>query len=161
MPDKLTDLTVRDATPREKLYRLFDGKGMYLEITPRGGRYWRLKYRLHGRERRISLGVYPDVPLAQARELRDVTRCSVAQGIDPAAARRNEMQAAREEDIRRKAQRSEVNNSRIKITIHTDGPIELWKGRQVLRLSHEEALRVNDLLTHLLQGREGYGRKAD
>lgn len=161
MPEKLTDLSVRNAKPGAKLYRLFDSGGMYLEVTPQGGRYWRLKYRLHGRERRISLGVYPGVTLAQARERRDETKRSVAQGIDPAVIRRNEKQTAKEEDIRQQAELRATSKSHVKITIHTDGPLELWKGRQVLRLTPEEALRVNDLLTQLLQRSEGNGRKAD
>jgi hypothetical protein len=162
MPEKLTDLSVRNAIAREKLYRLFDGKGLYLEVTPRGGCYWRLKYRLTGRDRRISLGVYPDVTLTRARERRDETRLLISQGIDPAAKRRQEKQLAMEETARQQAERrAAASQGNIKVTFHLDGPLEIWKGRQVLRITHEEALRVNDLLTHLLQRSDGNGRKAD
>jgi hypothetical protein len=60
----LTDLEVRRAAPRAKTYRISDGRGMYLGIAPTGGKYWHLKYRFLDREKRLALGVYPDVMLA-------------------------------------------------------------------------------------------------
>ena len=62
----LTDVEVRSARPREKSYRLADGAGMYLEVSPAGGKYWRLKYRFAGKEKRLALGVYPDVSVKEA-----------------------------------------------------------------------------------------------
>lgn len=79
----LTVAAIRNAKPREKAYKLFDGRGMYLEVSPRGGKWWRLKYRLDGKERRISLGVFPDVTLAGARTRRDEARALIDVGIDP------------------------------------------------------------------------------
>lgn len=57
----LTDTQVRKAKPSEKPLRLFDGKGLYLEISPAGGKLWRLKYCFDGKEKRLSFGIYPDV----------------------------------------------------------------------------------------------------
>jgi integrase len=68
--------------------RLADGRGMYLEISPSGGKWWRLKYRIDGKEKRISLGVYPDVGLADARDKREAARKLIAAGIDPADQRK-------------------------------------------------------------------------
>ena len=79
----LSDRQIKAAKPREKIYRLTDGQGMYLEITPAGGKYWRMKYRIHGKEKRLAIGVYPDVSLADARAQRDDARRLLAQGIDP------------------------------------------------------------------------------
>lgn len=79
----LTDAAVRAAKCEDKTYRLHDDRGMYLEVTAAGGKYWRLKYRLAGRERRFAIGVYPRVGLQQARALRDKARDLIAQGIDP------------------------------------------------------------------------------
>jgi hypothetical protein len=55
----LTNLTVAGAETKDKAYRLFDGGGLYLEVSPSGGKWWRLKYRFGGKEKRLSLGVYP------------------------------------------------------------------------------------------------------
>jgi integrase len=86
----LTKYLIDNAKPAAKSRRLSDGRGMYLEISPGGGQWWRFKYRLAGKERRISLGVYPDVGLAEARDRREQARKQVAAGIDPAEQRRAE-----------------------------------------------------------------------
>ncbi|MGF6937859.1 integrase [Paraburkholderia sp. UCT70] len=91
----LTDIAVRSAAPRERAYRLTDGGGMYLEIAPSGGKYWRLKYRFGGRERRLALGVYPDVSLAAARRKRSAAREQLAAGIDPSDVKKADKRAAR------------------------------------------------------------------
>ena len=83
----LSDTKVRGAKPRERPYKLFDERGLYLLVTPTGGRLWRLKYRVHRREKLISLGTYPDVPLKRAREKRDEARRLIADDIDPSAER--------------------------------------------------------------------------
>lgn len=84
----LTDVAVRTAKPKEKTYRLADGAGMYLELSPAGGKWWRLKYRFGGKEKRISLGTYPDISLKEARDRRDEARKLLASGVDPGAHRK-------------------------------------------------------------------------
>jgi integrase len=84
----LTILQVKAARPAAKAYKLADGQGMYLEIVPSGKKYWRLKYRFGAKENRASLGVYPEVSLAEARDRRDAARKQLANGIDPNRARR-------------------------------------------------------------------------
>lgn len=91
----LSAVDVRNAKPKDKPYKLSDEKGMYLEVTPAGGRYWRLKYRMHGKEKRLALGVYPEVSLAEARGARDEARKLIAQGLDPGVVRQ-EVKAARQ-----------------------------------------------------------------
>ena len=86
----LTDIAVRNAKPRGKEYKLADGGGLYLLVTPSGGRLWRFKYRVHGLEKKLSLGRYPDLTLSAARKLRDAAREAVADGDDPAAAKRRQ-----------------------------------------------------------------------
>jgi hypothetical protein len=83
----LTETEIRAAKPSEKAFKLFDSGGLYLLVNPNGSRWWRLKYRVAGREKLLSLGVYPDVPLKRAREKRDEARRLVADGIDPSAQR--------------------------------------------------------------------------
>jgi integrase len=79
----LTDTAIKKAKPGDKTARLFDGGGMYLEISPSGGKWWWLKYRYGGKEKRLSLGVYPDVSLKDARQRRDDARKLLADSIDP------------------------------------------------------------------------------
>jgi integrase len=86
----LTDTAIRRAKPQAKAVKLFDGGGLYLEVNPAGGKWWRWKYRFGGKEKRLSLGVYPDVSLKAAREKRDTARQQLAAGIDPGQARRAE-----------------------------------------------------------------------
>jgi integrase len=94
----LTNIKIKNAKPRikpdgsttTKPYRLSDEKGLYLEVAPNGGKWWRLKYRIGGKEKRLSLGVYPDVSLKDARERRDEFRKQIADGIDPSHTRKAE-----------------------------------------------------------------------
>lgn len=84
----LTNVAISKAKPTGKTQRLFDGGGMYLEISPAGGKWWRLKYRHGGKEKRLSLGTFPDTGLAEAREKRDAARKLLASGIDPGEQRK-------------------------------------------------------------------------
>ena len=84
----LTDTAIRNAKPSNKARRLFDGGGLYLEVAPSGGKWWRLKYRFGGKEKRLSLGVYPDVSLKDARERRDEARKLLSNDIDPSENRK-------------------------------------------------------------------------
>lgn len=74
---------------------MFDGRGLYIEVSPNGGKWWRLKYRFGGKEKLLSMGTYPDTSLKKARERREEERAMVASGIDPSLARRAEKTFAR------------------------------------------------------------------
>lgn len=84
----LTDATIRKTKHAEKPFKLFDERGLFLLVTPTGGKLWRFKYRFNGKEKLISLGGYPDVSLADARDRRDAARKRVAAGVDPSDERR-------------------------------------------------------------------------
>ena len=90
----LTDTAVRNAKPAIKARKLFDGGGLYLEISPRGGKWWRWKYRFGGKEKRLSLGVYPDVSLKAARARHDEARALLAEGLIPVKRARRRRQRA-------------------------------------------------------------------
>lgn len=92
----LTDTTIRSAKPAEKPVRLFDGGGLYLEISPAGGKLWRLKYRFGGKEKRLALGAYPEISLKDARERREAARKLLANEVDPSFHRKAEKAAAAE-----------------------------------------------------------------
>ena len=84
----LTDAQVRKIKPQDKKKRYSDEKGLYLEVTPSGGRFWRLKYRFNGRESTLTIGSYPEISLAQARRARDEARLNLKDGINPNEAKK-------------------------------------------------------------------------
>lgn len=88
MAGKLTNIAIRNAKPGAKPIRLFDGRGLYLEISPAGGKHWRLKYRFGGKEKRLALGSYPTITLAEARDGSEAARKMLMLGQDPAAAKK-------------------------------------------------------------------------
>src|SRR3954470_51713 len=92
----LTDTAVRNAKPREKPYKLTDGGGLYVIVNPNGSRWWRFRYRVQGREKLISLGVYPEISLREARERRDDAKKLHKSGVDPSARRQIEQRVTAE-----------------------------------------------------------------
>jgi len=84
----LTDTAIRNAKPKEKPYKVADSLGLYLLVNPRGSKLWRVKYRMSGVERKLALGAYPEITLAEARAARDVARRQLAHAIDPNVAKR-------------------------------------------------------------------------
>jgi integrase len=92
----LTDIKIKalkpgikpDKTPTKKSYKVSDERGLYLEVTPSGSKLWRFKYRIDGREKLLSVGIYPDIGLKEARNARDELRKQVANGIDPSHLRK-------------------------------------------------------------------------
>lgn len=97
----LTDPAVRNAKPgikptgefTLKPYKLADERGMYLEVYPNGSKYWRMKYRYAGKEKRLALGVYPEITLKEARKRRDDARALLAEGTDPGQAKQAQKRA--------------------------------------------------------------------
>ena len=87
---KLTDAIILSAEPRNKPYRLFDGLGLYIEVAPSGTKAWRLKYRFQGKEKRLSLGVYPEVSIEVARQNLAKEKQFLEQGYDPSEVRKQE-----------------------------------------------------------------------
>src|SRR6266568_1907688 len=87
-PMSLSDAKVRNAKPRARPYKIADNEGLFLSITPAGGKYWRLKYFFAGKEKLLALGVYPNVTLADARERRAQARKVLAAGDDPGEAKK-------------------------------------------------------------------------
>lgn len=90
----LTDRAVRNAKGAANPYKLTDGGGLYLLVRPDGARYWRMDFRFASRRGTLAFGIYPAISLADARTKRDETRKLIAAGIDPAAKRRLDKQAA-------------------------------------------------------------------
>lgn len=96
----LTDRECKTAQPSAKPRKISDSSGLYLEVMPNGSKYWRFKYRFLGKEKRLALGVYPEVSLLKAREKRDQARALLADNIDPGQARKEaRLDMARKADI--------------------------------------------------------------
>ena len=90
---KLNDQLIQLAESKSKSYKIFDGHGLYIEISPNGSKFWRLKYRFEGKEKRISLGAYPEVSIEFAREHMRQCRQQIKGGINPSQARKNSSQS--------------------------------------------------------------------
>ena len=89
----LTDTAIRNAKPGAKPAKMFDERGLFLMVTPSGGKWWRFRYKFDDKEKLLSLGVYPDVGLKEARERRDEARKLLADGIDPGENRKAQKMA--------------------------------------------------------------------
>jgi len=85
----LTDAACKGARPKDKPYKKADGGGLYLEVAPNGGRYWRLKYRFSGKEKRLACGGYPKTSLAEVREKRAVAKKMLTDEIAPTSAKQD------------------------------------------------------------------------
>ena len=84
----LSDVRIRTAKPQQKPYKLFDGGGLFLLVQPNGSKLWRVKYRYTGKERVYSIGAYPAISMAEARQTRESVKKLLAEGIDPILNRR-------------------------------------------------------------------------
>lgn len=92
----LSDTAIRKAKPRAKPFKVFDTNGLLMIVTPAGGKWWRLRYTMDGKEKLLSLGTYPDTSLAAARERRDKARRLLAEGIDPGQQRKEDKAKSRQ-----------------------------------------------------------------
>lgn len=139
--DGLTEAQVSAAKYEDKVYRLFDGGGLYLTITPSGGKWWRYKYRFMRKEKCLSLGTYPLIDLEEARRSRDAAKELLSQGIDPSEIRK-------QEKARSKAERLESERMPF-VRVSFDGKIEIWKGGNTMRLTRSEAKFIASLLSKI------------
>lgn len=137
----LSENKVRDAKYEDKIYRLFDGGGLYLQITPSGGKWWRFKYRFRRKEKCLPLGTYPLTSLEDARRSRDAAKELLARDIDPSEIRKQEKAQSKAERLQGQRLPS--------VRVSFDGSIEIWKGGNAMRLTQEEAKFVASLLTSI------------
>ncbi len=124
----LSDTAIRKIKPTGKPFKMADERGLHLLVTPSGGKLWRLKYRFEGKEKLISFGAYPDVPLVRAREKRDEARRILADGIDPSEHRKAHQ-----------AMRAEVNGNTFEAIARE------WYSKQLRSWSPRQAVKVSGL----------------
>ena len=86
----LRDVEIRGLKPQDRVYKRTDERGLYIEVHPSGSKLWRLKYSHLGKDKRIALGRYPEIGLAEARRKRDEARRIIREGVDPLAERKRE-----------------------------------------------------------------------
>lgn len=129
----LTESLIRKAKPREKPYKLSDGKGLYLLVNPTGSLWWRFRYRFGGKQNSLSLGVYPDVSLNEARKGRDEACAKIKAGIDPSEERREAKRNASQKPTGVTLQMTLSESGGLTITTNTR--------RMVLTPTQTEALR--------------------
>jgi integrase len=99
----LTDVKIRAAKPKKSAYRLADAGGLYLHVSPSGGKLWRWNYRYNRKQKTMPFGKYPDVTLAMARERHGAARTELAKGNDPMALRKAQKVAAKAKSVTEKA----------------------------------------------------------
>ena len=134
----LTDERVLGAQPGLKPIKLFDGRGMFLIVMPRGGKWWRLKYRINGKENQVSLGVFPEVSLAEARIKRDELRRLLSAGVDPSGHVRSAREAFHPPSI--------PAAPKLRLTIADDGALVIQRGDRRVELTPTQ---TNDLRAFL------------
>jgi hypothetical protein len=174
----LTDKACKNAKPKDKTYKLFDSGGLYLEVTPKGGLLWRLKYRYLNKEKKLCIGPYPTITLAEARQHRDEARKLIINGQDPSAVKHEIKQEriqegqntyeviAREWHEHKKAEWSEVNADTTLKRLEKDVfphigkyPIKIITHKMLLdtaqitkeRGAHELAKRIIQICKHIYQ----------
>ncbi len=169
MPKCLSDTAVRNAKPKSKPYKMFDGDGLFLLVMPSGSKYWRMKY-FFGKEKTLAFGVYPDVSLSDAREKRSQARKTLAAGKDPGEvrkeAKRNLIQnqentfevVAREwlDNFKSKWTPDYVTRTRRRLELHLfprmgDRPIADITSQEMLSVLREIEPRGNDVTHRMLQ----------
>jgi hypothetical protein len=157
----LSDDIIDNTETRTKPFKFFDGRGLYLLINPNGSKYWRLKFRFVGKEKSISLGVYPEVSLAVARTRREEARGLLRAGINPSEARKSEKETHKSEKETRKAQNTREKTKAkytariadelrsLRVSILRDRIIEIRMGRASLRLTEQGTRHLEHLLSRL------------
>jgi integrase len=149
----LTDTKVRNAKPRKVAFKIFDERGLFLLVTPGGGKWWRFRYTWAGKEKLLSVGTYPDVSLAGARKKRDEARELFADGVDPsehrkaAKAARAELAANTFEVIGRdwyaKTAPALAENTKTKLLTFLEKDVFPWIGsRPIEKLAAADLIRV-------------------
>ena len=149
----LTDTAIRTAKPTEKPYKLADEKGLFILVNPNGSKWWRLKFRIAGKEKLLSFGTYPETGLKEARSKRDDARKMIAEGIDPgeqrkaAKAARSELDANSFEVICREwleSKRSNIEEAQyLKAKARLEKDVFPWMGsRPIADITAPEVLTV-------------------
>lgn len=131
-----TDAEIRALKPKNKVYKLFLRNGLYVLVHPNGSKYWRVKYRLRGRERVYSIGVFEDVGVSAATEASDMVRSMVREGTDPTVVKR---QAAKTKD-------KPVSNNAFCLAMSLKGSLTIETDTKLITLTPSQTKALRDFL---------------
>jgi len=143
--EPLTPQKIENALPKEKEYKLSDGGGLYLLVTPSGGKLWRFNYRFDGKKKTLCLKSYPDRSLEEARIIHKEARQLLTNSVDPLLLHKQLAVVEKMERIESKAAHRLAS-----VRVDMDGSIEIWKGRNALRLTSDEAVFIKNQLCKLI-----------
>lgn len=150
----LTDIAIRNAKPMPKTVKIFDGGGLFLLISPKGGKWWRLQYRFAGKPNTLSMGTYPDIGLREARERRDAARKLLAHGMDPGEHRKavkaaraergaNTFEVIAREWIEKQSAQRWTASHKTKVTNRLQNDVFPWLGKRPIdAISAPELLKI-------------------
>ena len=93
----LTDKVIKSAKPKDKDYKIQDGRGLFILVAKTGGKRWRLRYVFNGKQKDLALGLYPEISLATARQMREMYKEQIANNIDPALERKLQKETLKQE----------------------------------------------------------------
>lgn len=134
----LTPDAARLSAVRSRSYRLSDGDGLYLEVSPSGGRWWRFRYRFNQKANTVSCGIFPDVSVEEARVRRDSFRAMLVNGVNPSEHAKTERAAKQMEQARQQAA--------IRFTLDSDGALSFCLGARRLSLTPAETVELRSFL---------------
>lgn len=142
--DKLSAVQVKGAKPKEKTYKLSDGKGLNLEVRPNGSKYWRLSYRYQQKQKTLALGVFPVVSLAEARELTLEAKKLLQQNLDPSVHKRRQKIETSEHTFKLIAEQWHKKESGLWSKDHSD---KVWHSLKVDAFPHIGDMPIKDIRT--------------
>ena len=142
--EKLSALAVKQAKPKEKTYKLSDGKGLNLEVRPNGSKYWRLAYRYQQKQKTLALGVFPVVSLAEARELTLAAKKLLHQNLDPSVHKRRQKIETSEHMFKLIAEQWHKKESGRWSKDHSDN---VWRSLKVDAFPHIGDMPIKDIRT--------------
>ena len=144
----LTDKEIKAAKPRQKEYNMFDGRGLYLTVTPKNKKWWRLKYYFNRKEYRISLGVYPQISLQEARKIREELKHKISQGINPSEERKAKKVVDKKEALQDKYTFAYLATEYFDHILTLENPIsENHRKKQIARIANHCLPYIGDILS--------------
>ena len=135
--NNITEEEIANAQPKAKPYRLLAGQGLHVLVSPAGGKYWRMKYRMAGRQNTYSMGVFPKVSLEEAIKLRDEAKRLIRSGIDPNEAKR---------EAKKNKRKPEKFKSQFRMDINEDGLLIIETPQSIISLTPDQARALKAFL---------------